>query len=337
MTLTTGSPVTTGRWASVGDAVAVLAGGGMIVLVDDPDRENEGDLVAAASLATPETVNFMATHGRGLICAPVERGQLDRLGIPPMVSGTGDRFGTAFHVGVDHRAAGTGISAADRALAIRALADPASTPADFRMPGHLFPLACHEQGVLGRPGHTEASVDLVRLAGLPPAAVICEIAGPTGDMAGLPALGDLAGEHGLPLVAISDVIAYRRRQEGGVERVTDATMPLPEGQFRIVGYRNRADGREHVALVHGDVAGKPDLLVRLHSECLLGDVFGSLACDCGRQLRHALRRITDEGAGVVVYLRVGHSADARDFTDGADILCDLGMRAPRLLNASSHA
>jgi 3,4-dihydroxy 2-butanone 4-phosphate synthase/GTP cyclohydrolase II len=336
MTLTTGAPTATSRWAGVEEAVAVLAAGGMIVLVDDPDRENEGDLVAAAALATPETVNFMATHGRGLICAPVERGQLDRLGIPPMASSTADRFGTAFHVGVDHCAAGTGISAADRALAIRVLADPASSPADFRMPGHLFPLACHEQGVLGRPGHTEASVDLVRLAGLPPAAVICEIAGPSGDMARLPALADLAGEHDLPLVAISDVIAYRRRHERLVERVTDAEMPLPEGQFRIVGYRNRLDGREHVALVHGEVAGKPDLLVRLHSECLLGDVFGSLACDCGRQLRHALRRIADEGAGAVVYLRVGHPADERDYAEGADILRDLGIRGPRLLNASSH-
>ncbi|HEX5403998.1 MAG TPA: 3,4-dihydroxy-2-butanone-4-phosphate synthase [Pseudonocardiaceae bacterium] len=330
MTLTTDSPTTTGRWASVEEAVAALAAGGMVVLVDDPDRENEGDLVAAAALATPETVNFMATYGRGLICAPVERGQLDRLGVPPMVTGSTDRFGTAFHVGVDHSDAGTGISAADRALAIRALADPTSGPADFRMPGHLFPLACHEQGVLGRPGHTEASVDLVRLAGLPPAAVICEIAGPAGDMARLPALAHLAAQHGMPLVAISDVIAYRRRRERMVERVTDAAMPLPEGDFRIVGYRNRADGREHVALVHGDVASRSDLLVRLHSECLLGDVFGSLACDCACQLRHALRRITDDGAGVVVYLRSGDHADA------AGILRDLGVRAPRLLTGTSH-
>ncbi len=325
MTLTTVSP--TGTWAGVEEAIAALRAGRMIVLVDDPDRENEGDLVAAASLATPETVNFMATHGRGLICCPVERATLDRLDIPPM--GHGDRFGTAFHVGVDHAAAGTGISASDRALAINALADPGSTPGDFRMPGHLFPLGCHPEGLWGRQGHTEASVHLVRSAGLPPAAVICEVAAADGEMARVPELAELAALHELPLVAISDVCGHMRQHEVMMERVTEAAMPLPEGRFRIVGYRNRSNGDEHVALVHGEVAGR-DVPVRVHTECLHGDVFGSFACDCARQLRSAFRGIVAAGAGVVVYLR-----EDADRAVGEDILADLGVRRAAVIAESA--
>jgi 3,4-dihydroxy 2-butanone 4-phosphate synthase/GTP cyclohydrolase II len=345
------------RRSTVDAAVAAIARGGLVVVVDDPDREDEGDLVAAAESVTPETINFMATHGRGLICAPVERDRLDHLGVPAMAGGNGDRFGTAFHVGVDHRDAGTGISAADRALAVRALADPATVPSDLRMPGHVFPLAAHPLGVLGRTGHTEASVDLAKLAGLAPAAVICEIAGADGEMARLPALLDLAGAHDIPLISIDDIVAHRRSHDRLVERVGMANLPLGPGPFRAVGYRDLVDGREHVALVHGDPATAADVAVHLHAECLTGDVFGSLRCDCGRALADAIEEITAAGAGVVVYLRardgretglvdtirayatrerqgldalVGHHVDTHDVGVGAQVLLDLGVHSARL-------
>jgi 3,4-dihydroxy 2-butanone 4-phosphate synthase/GTP cyclohydrolase II len=351
-----------GGLAPIEAAVAAIARGEMVVVVDSPDRENEGDLVMAAERVTPEAVNFMATHGRGLICAPMRPERLADLGIEPMVANGTDPHGTAFHVGVDLRAgATTGISAADRAATLAALADPASTPADFTRPGHIFPLAARSGGVLRRAGHTEAAVDLAELAGLRPAGVICEIMAADGRMARLPDLLAFAAEHGLLVVAISDLIAHRRRRERLVERVTAARMPLRDAEFTAIGYRDVHDGREHVALVLGDVRA-PGVLVRVHSECLTGDVFGSQRCDCGAQLEHALAMIAAEGRGVVVYLRghegrgiglhnklhayrlqdrgldtvdanleLGLPTDRRDYGVGMQILADVGVGPLRLL------
>jgi 3,4-dihydroxy 2-butanone 4-phosphate synthase/GTP cyclohydrolase II len=335
----------------------------MIVVVDDPSRENEGDLVMAAQFVTPGAVNFMATHARGLICTPMLEGRLEQLGIPPMARQNTDSHGTAFHVSVDLRdPTSTGISAHDRAATIRALAAPSSVADDFTRPGHVFPLAYRSGGVLARAGHTEASVDLAILAGAEPAAVICEIARADGEMARLPELLEFAARHGLLVVAISDLIAYRRRREKLVARVGAARMPLEQAEFTVVGYRDLLDGREHLALVLGDVREREGVLVRLHSECLTGDVFGSERCDCGRQLQRALELIADEGAGVVVYQRghegrgigllekldayrlqdagldtveanlaLGHATDYRDYCVSMQILLDLGIREVRLL------
>jgi 3,4-dihydroxy 2-butanone 4-phosphate synthase / GTP cyclohydrolase II len=348
--------------APIEAAVAAIARGEMVVVVDSPDRENEGDLVMAAEKVTPEAVNFMATHGRGLICAPMLPQRLADLGIEPMVANGTDPHGTAFHVGVDLRAgATTGISAADRAATLAALAGPAGSAADFTRPGHIFPLAARSGGVLRRAGHTEAAVDLAQLAGLAPAGVICEIMAADGRMARLPDLLAFAAEHGLLVVAISDLIAYRRRRERLIERVTEARMPLRDADFWAVGYRDVHDGREHVALVLGDVRA-PGVLVRVHSECLTGDVFGSRRCDCGAQLERALAMIAAEGRGVVVYLRghegrgiglhnklhayrlqdrgldtvdanleLGLPSDRRDYGVGMQILSDLGVGPLRLL------
>jgi 3,4-dihydroxy 2-butanone 4-phosphate synthase/GTP cyclohydrolase II len=348
--------------APIEAAIAAIAGGEMVVVVDSPDRENEGDLVMAAEKVTPEAVNFMATHGRGLICAPMLPERLAELGIEPMVANGTDPHGTAFHVGVDLRAgATTGISAADRAATLAALADPAGSAADFTRPGHIFPLAARPGGVLRRAGHTEAAVDLAQLAGLRPAGVICEIMAVDGRMARLPDLLAFAAEHGLLVVAISDLIAYRRRRERLIERVTEARMPLRDADFTAIGYRDVHDGREHLALVLGD-ARAPGVLVRVHSECLTGDVFGSRRCDCGAQLERALAMIAAEGRGVVVYLRghegrgiglhnklhayglqdrgldtvdanleLGLPSDRRDYGVGMQILADLGVGPLRLL------
>jgi 3,4-dihydroxy 2-butanone 4-phosphate synthase/GTP cyclohydrolase II len=273
--------------ASIDEAISAIARGEMVVVVDSPDRENEGDLVMAADRVTPEAVNFMATFGRGLICVPMARERLAELAIEPMVAEGTDPHGTAFHVGVDHRElATTGISAADRAATIAALAAPGSRPQNFTRPGHVFPLASRPGGVLRRPGHTEAAVDLATLAGLRPAGAICEIIADNGEMMRLPELLDFAGEHGLVVVAISDLIAHRRRHERCIERTANARMPLREAEFTAIGYRDMRDGREHVALVLGDVSA-PGVLVRVHSECLTGDVFGSRRCDCGAQLDRA--------------------------------------------------
>jgi 3,4-dihydroxy 2-butanone 4-phosphate synthase/GTP cyclohydrolase II len=349
--------------ARIEDVIAEIGRGRMVVLADSADRENEGDLVMAAQHVTPAAVNFMATRGRGLICVPMMRDRLCALGIPPMVAHSSDRHQTAFHVGVDSSMSTTGISASDRAHAVRSLADPDSVPTDFTQPGHVFPLAYTLGGVLRRPGHTEASVDLADLAGCAPAAMICEVSARDGEMARLPALLEFASEHNLLVGAISDLIAYRRSFEELVTRVSEAQLPLDQGQFRVIGYRDVVDGREHMAAVMGDVSGSPGVLVRMHSECLTGDVFGSRRCDCGRQLDLALEMIAAEGAGVVVYLRghegrgiglleklrayqlqddlgldtveanvrLGHPIDSRDYGVGMQILADLGIKELRLL------
>jgi 3,4-dihydroxy 2-butanone 4-phosphate synthase/GTP cyclohydrolase II len=352
-----------GGLATIEEAVAAIARGEMVVVVDSPDRENEGDLVMAAECVTPEAINFMATHGRGLICVAMERSRLDALGIPPMVAESSDPRGTAFHVSVDSRTrATTGISASDRASTIAQLADPASVGDDFTQPGHVFPLAYADGGVLRRAGHTEASVDLARLAGARAAGVLCEIAGADGEMARLPALLEFAERHRLLVVAISDLIQHRRTGERLVTRISEARMPLDQGVFTAIGYREEHTGHEHVALVYGDVAHRPGVLVRVHSECLTGDVFGSRRCDCGAQLALALAKIVEEGAGAVVYLRghegrgigllaklhayqlqddgldtyeanhrLGYPSDRRDYGVGMQILKDLGIDEMRLL------
>jgi 3,4-dihydroxy 2-butanone 4-phosphate synthase/GTP cyclohydrolase II len=349
--------------STVDEAVAAIAAGRMVVVVDSPDRENEGDLVMAADRITPEAVNFMATEGRGLICVSMTQERLRHLQIPPMVTRVTDPLHTAFHVTVDHRTrTTTGISASDRAATIEALVDPDATADDFTRPGHVFPLGAKVGGVLTRAGHTEASIDLAVLAGCSPAGVICEIANPDGEMARMPDLLKFAAQHGLPILSIADLIEYRKANQKVVTRTGEAQLPLEEGTFTAVSYVSQGDGLEHVAMVYGDITKRSAPLVRVHSECLTGDLFGSKRCDCGPQLHLALRRIVSEGAGVLVYLRghegrgiglgeklrayqlqergldtveanvaLGHPVDARDYGNGAKILEDLGIGRVRLL------
>ncbi|WP_199432055.1 bifunctional 3,4-dihydroxy-2-butanone-4-phosphate synthase/GTP cyclohydrolase II [Qaidamihabitans albus] len=351
---------------TVQQAIAALAGGRMVVVLDDADRENEGDLIVGAGTVTAEQVAFIVRHTTGIVCAPMPGDRADTLRLSQMVADNTDSQATAFTVTVDHRDAGTGVSAADRACTLRSLADPGTRPEDLRRPGHVFPLRARDGGVLVRAGHTEAAVDLLTLAGQPPVGVIGEIVAPDGSMARGERLHAFAAEHGLPVLTIADLVRYRRSTERLIEHMATAALPTVFGEFRAVAYRSTLDGTEHLALVRGDVTAadraESGVLVRVHSECLTGDIVGSLRCDCGSQLEQAMAEIAREGCGVVVYLR-GHEGrgiglahkirayalqeqgfdtvdanlrqglpvDSRTYGVGAQILADLGVRRLRLI------
>ena len=347
---------------SIEEAIRDFAEGKFVIVVDDEDRENEGDLIIAAEKVTPEKINFMLKHARGVLCAPITMSRCEELDLPHQVSNNTSVLGTPFTVTIDKlEGCSTGVSAADRAATILALADPASTPETFGRPGHINPLYAQDKGVLRRAGHTEASIDLARLAGLYPAAALMEIMNDDGTMARLPELRKMADEYHIKLVSIADLIAYRLKQESIVEEGEEVDMPTEFGHFRLIPFRQKSNGLEHIAIIKGDVSGPEPVLVRVHSSCATGDIFGSLRCDCGEQLHKALRKIEAEGRGAVVYLNqegrgiglmekmkayklqehgmdtidanicLGHQADERDYGVGAQILRHLGITKMRLM------
>ncbi len=351
------------KFAAVEEIIAAIARGDMVIMVDDEDRENEGDLIFAAEAADPAKMGFVLRHSSGIICLPIEGERLDELEVPMMVARNTDVRRTAFTVSIDAaEGTTTGISAADRTRTVLAVLDPATRPEDLARPGHMYPLRYEPGGVLKRAGHTEAGVDLARLAGMYPAAVLAEVMNDDGTVAVLPELQNFAEQHGLLIGTIADLIAYRRQQEKLVERIVEARIPTQYGSFQAFGYRSLVDDRQHMALVFGEIGNGEAVLTRVHSECLTGDVFGSLRCDCGEQLDQALARVSEAGRGVVLYIRghegrgigllhklaaynlqdggldtvdanvnLGLPVDARDYGVGAQILYDLGVRSMRLL------